>query len=216
MKRYWILVFCMLFSGMAFSQSRFTGSVSGGYNFDINSYYNENGYKKYENANIDFNVGIDAGFRFSKLVRLRVEMRYSENSYGRKMISSSTGEEVNYRTESTLNNLDINPRLDFRVFSFNKFDFYLSPGIRLEYVLNQNQNSYKPDGSSSNRNNYIKTNYNNSLSGAVGGVLMRYNVNKRVGITFAPDYTIFFNKLYDSSDKTMMRINANIGVEFVL
>ena len=211
MKKYWIFVFFVLLSGMVFAQSRFTVNLNGGFDFNSNKYYNANGYSKFENGQNDFNFGLDLGFRFSKLVRARIEVRYTELSYGQRPTSPADILE----TEMTLSNMDINPRLDFHFYTYKKFDFYLSPGLRFEYIVNSNQKSEKSDGTISRRN-YISTDYNDRYSGFIGGAIVRYNLTKRLGFTFAPDYTIFFNHIYEQSDKTMQRFNANLGVEFVL
>ena len=78
MKKYWILVLCMLFSGMVFSQSRFSINLNGGLDYNSNKYYSPNGYSKFEDGKTDFNAGMDVGYRFSKLVRFRLEFKYVE------------------------------------------------------------------------------------------------------------------------------------------
>ncbi|OFX33232.1 MAG: hypothetical protein A2W90_03450 [Bacteroidetes bacterium GWF2_42_66] len=199
----------MLFSLVGFSQSRFFVNLNGGLDFNTNKYFSPNGYEKFEDGQTDFNYGLDLGYRLNDWFRFRLEFGYNEFSYGQR--PSSTVDIL--ETEMTLNCMDINPRLDFRVWNKNKFELFLSPGLRLEYVMNADQESIRADGAISTRN-YISTDYKDAMSGFVGGVIFKYNLTKHLGFTLSPDYTVFFDKLYDKNDGALQRFNTNFGVEW--
>lgn len=208
-KRIQIILFSLLFSLAGFSQSRFSVNVSGGIDKNYNKYYSPNGYTKFEDAKTDYNYGLDLGYRLSDWFRARVELRFNEYSFGQKPLSTV---EI-LQTELTLNTMAFVPRLDFRLVNVGKFELFVSPGIRFEYVTNANQESLRSDGEISDRN-YISTSYNDGMSGFTGGAILKYNINKHLGLTLNSDYTLFFDKLYEKNDAAMQRLSGGLGVEW--
>ena len=71
-KKVQLLIFCMLFSFVGFSQSRFSVNLNGGIDYNMNKYYSPNGYEKFENGKTDLNVGMDVAYRLGKWFRFRV------------------------------------------------------------------------------------------------------------------------------------------------
>lgn len=208
-KKIQIVLVCMLFSFIGFSQSRFFVNLNGGIDYNMNKYYSPNGYKKFVDGKTDLNVGMDVGYRFGKWFRFRVEMRYNVINYGQR--PTSTVDIV--QSEMTLNNFAVNPRLDFRIWSKDKFELFLSPGMRLEYVMNSDQETIRTDGQISTRN-YISTDYKESLPGVIGGAILKYNLTDHLGFTLAPDYTFFFGKIYEKNSQSLQRMNTNLGIEW--
>lgn len=205
MKKFYILLFCLVFAIPGFAQSRFFIGMSGGLDFNNNKYYTPNNYKKFEDGKTDFNAGLDLGYRFSDVTRFRLELRYSEYSFGQR---SSTLE-----SEMSLFNLDVNPRLDIRVWSLKKLELFLSPGFRLEYVLDSDGETVWTNGTTSSTN-YVDKDYKDKIQGFIGGAILKYNFTKHLGVTLSPDYTLFFDKLYDRNDGSLQRFNINAGIEW--
>jgi hypothetical protein len=205
MKKFYILLLCMVFAIPGFTQSRFFIGLSGGLDFYSNKYYTPNNYEKFEDGKTDFNAGLDLGYRFSDVTRFRLEFRYSEYSFGQR---SGTLE-----SEMSLFNLDVNPRLDIRVWSLKKLELFLSPGFRLEYVLDSDEETVWTNGTTSSTN-YVDKDYNDKIQGFIGGAILKYNFTKHLGVTLSPDYTLFFDKLYDRNDGSLQRFNINVGIEW--
>lgn len=209
MRKIYTLLFCTLCATSAFPQSRFFVNLNGGIDSNSNKYYAKNGYEKFENGKTDFNAGLDLGYRFSDKARFRLGFNFNEYSYGERPVTA--GDIV--ESEMTLSNLDIIPRFDFRIWSLKKLELFFSPGIRLEYTLEGNQESLRSDGTISDHN-YIKSDYKDKMSGFVGGALLKYNVTKHLGAVLSPDYTFFFDKLYDKNEGNLQRFSVNLGVEW--
>lgn len=208
-KRIQIILFSLLLSLAGFSQSRFSVNLNGGIDKNFNKYYCPNGYSIFEDGKTDFNYGLDIGYRLTDWFRARLEFRYNEYRFGQEPLSSVDI----LQTELTLSNMDINPRLDFRVWNKNKFELFVSPGLRLEYLLNADQESIRSDGEISTKN-YISTSYKDAMSGFIGGMILKYNFTDHLGLTLSPEYTFFFDKLYDKNNAAMQRFNTNLGIEW--
>lgn len=207
MKKLYIMLFCVFCAIQGFPQSRFFVNLNGGLDYNFNKYYTPNNYGKFENGKTDFNLGLDLGYRFSDKVRFRLESRYVEYSFGQE---SST-----LKSERSLYNLAFNPRLDFRVWSVRKFELFLSPGLRLEYVITSDGETWRhDDGSHSRRQVYVDADYRDKNSGFVGGAILKYNYNNHLGFTLSPDYTLFAHKIYEKNSGSLQRVNVNAGIEW--
>lgn len=204
-----LLLFVMLIPLFGFSQSRFSININGGYDYNIDKYYSPNTYKKFENGQTDFNFGFDVGFRLSETFRFRVEFKYAEFSYGQYYLTS--GDLL--KTEMTLNCMNINPRLDYRIWAHNNFELFLTTGIRLEYVMDDNQESMRADGNISTRN-YISLDFDDNMSGLIGGAILKYKLSDHWGISFTPEYTLFFDELYHENSGVLQRFSTNVGIEW--
>jgi len=62
--------------------------------------------------------------------------------------------------------------------------------------------------------NLMSRDFTKTQAGAVGGLILKYNVNPSFGITLAPDYTYFFDQFSTKNDYNMQRIGMNLGVEW--
>lgn len=209
MKRIWILAVLLLFSGAAFSQSWLGLSLTGGYDYNFNKYYNYSEWTDAEHENMDFNTGLDIIMRMSKKVRFRIELRYEQLNYGQNSGSTSIS-----KSEMKLHCIDINPRFDIRVWTKQKWELFLSPGLRLQYVVDPEETSYKSDGEISKHHTYVNTDYNDALPGVLAGAILKYNINKRLGLKFSPDFYYSFKKLYDEGNNNLMGFRSNIGIEY--
>lgn len=208
-KRIQIILFSLLLSLAGFSQTRFSVNLNGGIDKNFNKFYNPNGYTKFEEANAEYNYGLDVGYRLTDWFRARLEFKINEYSFGQKPIASVDIAE----SSLTMKNIAFNPRLDFRIFNPGKFEFFISPGFRLEYLMDANQESIRTDGEKSDHN-YISTNYRDNMSGFIAGAKLKYNFTDHLGITLSPEYTFFFDKLYEKNDVAMHRFSSSLGVEW--
>jgi len=209
MKKLYTLLFLAACTVSGFSQSRFFVGMNGGLDFNSNKYYAPNGYEKFENGKTDFNLRLDLGYRFSDIPHFRLGFSYNEYSFGQRPLTAGDISE----SEMTLRNLGIIPRFDFRVWSFKKLELFLSPGMRLEYGLDAGQETLRSDGTTSDHK-YIKSDYKDKMSGLVGGALLKYHITNHLGAVLSPDYTYFFDKLYEKNDGKLQRFNVNLGVEW--
>lgn len=208
MKKYAILLAVIALPFFGFSQSRFFVNLNGGIDFTSNKYYNYNNYSIFQNDGAEFSFGADLGFKLSDKVRLRVEYRLGQYSYGQYYSETELT-----KTKMTLDYFDINPRMDFRLFSKNKFELFFSPGWRLEYISDSNQETTKTDGTTSDAS-YVSNAYSESMSGLLVGGILKYNYNKHLGFTLSPDFTLFSKKLYSKNDNAMNRFTTHVGVEY--
>jgi len=208
MKKYALSLAVIALPFLGFSQSRFFVNLNAGIDYTTNKYYNYNNYSIFDNDGAEFSYGLDLGYKLSDKVRVRVEGRYGSYSYGQYYTGSDFDQ-----TKMTLDYFDINPRLDFRMFSKGKFELFLSPGWRLEYISDSSQETIKTDGSTSDAS-YVSNAYSESMSGFIAGAILKYNYNKHFGLTLSPEYTLFTKKLYSKNDDSMMRYSARLGVEY--
>ncbi len=208
-KRISIILIGLLFSWAGFSQSRLSVNINGGLDKNFNKYFNANGYSKIEDVGTDFNTGLNVAYRFVDWLRFRVDLKYVQYNYGQE---TTTLSEV-ASSELRAYHMAINPRFDFRIWSKNKIEVFLSPGLSLEYLMGNDQISVLTDGTNSYKN-YISTSYNDVMSGLIGGAVFKYNLNEHLGFTLAPDYTLFFDELYSQNDGNLQRFSTNIGVEW--
>jgi opacity protein-like surface antigen len=211
MKKIYTLLFFVACAVSGFSQSRFFVGLNGGLDFYSNKYYSKNEYRKFEDGKTDFSAGLDLGYRFSDKARFRLGFNYNEYLFGER--PETPGDIV--KSEMTLRNLDIIPRLDFRVWSLKKLELFLSPGLRLAYTLEGDEKSFRSNGTISDLH-YMNQKYKDKMSGLVGGALLKYNFTKHLGAVLSPDYTFFFDKLYDKNDGNLQRFSVNLGLEWRL
>ena len=208
MKKYFILLAISVIPFVGFSQSRFFVNLNAGWDYTTDKYYNYNNYDISEHDGMEYSYGASVGMKFSDVVRFRVESRYGQYSYGQ----SYTGSDL-LKTTMTLDYFSISPYFDFRVWTKNKFELFVSPGLKLEYISNSDQETQKTDGSVSD-GNYVSSAYSDKMSGFAGAAILKYNINKHLGLTFSPEYTLYFKKLYDGNDSRMKRLSTRLGVEW--
>lgn len=208
MKKILILVAVLAIPFCGFSKSHFLINLNAGWDHTANKYYSYNNYNYFDQDGAEFSWGADLGIKFSDIVRFRVESRFGKYSYGQEY----TGMDL-LKTTMDLHYFDINPHLDFRVWSKNKFELFVSPGMKLEYISDSNQKTELSDGSVSD-GNYVSSAYADNMSGFVGSAILKYNINSKFGITLTPEYTYFFKKLYTKNDNNMSRFSTRLGVEY--
>ncbi|WP_163708054.1 outer membrane beta-barrel protein [Mangrovibacterium lignilyticum] len=208
MKKYFILLSILTVPFLGFSQSRFFVNLNAGWDYSANKYYNYNNYDIFENEGNDLSWGLDLGYKFSDIVRFRIESRFGQYSFGQYYSGADL-----IQTEMTMSYFNINPRFDFRVWTKDKFELFVSPGLKLEYIYDSDQVTDKTDGTTSDLS-YVSSAYADNMAGFIGGAIFKYNINKHLGITLSPEYTLYFKKLYEKNDDNMRRFSARLGVEW--
>lgn len=208
MKKSVLLLAVIALPFLGFSQSRFFVNLNAGADFTSNTYYNYNNYEIFENDGAELSFGADLGYKFSDKVRARLETRFGNFRYGQYY----TGSELE-QTEMKLQYFAFNPRLDFRVMAKGKFELFLSPGWRLEFISDAEQETLKADGTSSDAS-YVSSAYSESMGGFIAGGIVKYSLNKHLGLTLSPEYTLFAGKLYDKNDNNMTRFSTRFGIEY--
>jgi len=211
-KRVSIILFSLLFSLAGFSQSRLSLNLNGGLDKNFNKYYSANSYSEVEDPGTDFSTGINLAYKVGAKNRLRLDMKYTQFSFGQEPTSSASKIIL---TEFKAYNMVLNPRFDILLFAKNKFELYVSPGASFNFLINNDQITTRTDGDTS-YSNYIDTDYNNSMAGVIAGALAKYNITDRLGLTLSPDYTLYFAELYDRNNQLFQRLSLNFGIEWTL
>lgn len=208
MKKFFILLAVLAMPFCGFSKSRFLINLNAGWDYTANKYYNYNNYSFFDQDGGEFSFGADLGYKFSDIVRFRIESRFGKYSYGQEY--SGTGL---LKTTMDLKYFDINPHLDFRVWNKDKFEFFVSPGLKLEYISDSNQETELSDGTVSD-GSYVSSAYAGNMAGFVGSAILKYNITSKLGVTLTPEYTLFFKKLYEKNDNSMTRFSTRLGIEY--
>lgn len=212
MKKYFTFSLLFMFISIAgFSQEHYSLFFTGGY--DSNS--NQLSGLKYSNSNKypDYNLGVGAILYLNDRFRLRGELKYVHLSFTRKYNFSNTTTATVDRTNISASNFDINPYIDYRVFSIGKFDFYGFAGLRFEFSLGNTQTSYTVSGVKSDTR-LIETDYKKAMVGLTGGCSLNYNINKKFAVFVNPEYTQFLNYFYSDNTANLNRASINLGVEW--
>jgi len=208
MKKHFILLAVIVLPLVGVSQSRFFVNLNTGLDRTTDKYYNYNNYQFFDQDGAEFSWGLDLGFKFSDAVRFRLESRFGNYSYGQEYSGSDL-----VKTTITQDYFNINPHLDVRVWNKKKFELFVSPGLKLEYISDSKQETDMTDGSVSD-GSYISSAYAENMAGFAGAAILKYNVTKHLGFTLAPEYTLYFNKLYEKNDSNMKRFSTRLGVEW--
>jgi|GEM_PF-2099067 len=206
-----LVLFFLMFSMAGFSQTSFSLAVSGGGEHSFNFLQNNtNGSDVYP----DFNLGVDGIINIGEKMRLRAELRYANLNYTHDWNSHSTAENHILTSVRTISNLNLTPRFDYKLASGGKFDLYASAGFKFEFTLGDLERTKWTGGDKTTTHYLDNSEYTKTQAGAVGGLILKYNVNPSFGFILAPDYTCFFDKFSSKNDWVMQRVGVNLGVEW--
>ncbi|PTN09924.1 outer membrane beta-barrel protein [Mangrovibacterium marinum] len=208
MKKYFVLLAISVIPVVGFSQSRFFVNLNAGWDHTTDKYYNYNNYEFFDNDGNEYSYGASVGMNFSDVVRFRLASVLGQYSYGQYYSGSNL-----LKTTMTLKYFSISPYFDFRVWTKNKFELFLSPGLKLEYISDSDQETAKTDGSVSD-GNYVSNSYADKMAGFAGSAILKYSFNKHLGVTLTPEYTLYFKQLYEQNDSNMKRFSTRLGVEW--
>jgi hypothetical protein len=204
----------MLFMAPSFSQVDPFINLGVGYDYNFNKYYDVNQWTSYE-GKTDFNAGMDFGMQLGKNARFHAVFNYLQFTYGQTNTDPS---EFLTKIDLRLASLSLAPALDVRLWSHEKMDLYITAGYLMEWVVDMKETNHLKDGSTSNTiyTKVIDSDYNSFVGGPTGGVFVKYNLSKNLGITFEPSYTYFIKKFYNKYEtNNLQRLSFNIGVEYL-
>lgn len=169
-----------------------------------------NNYDKFP----DFSVGTDVSFYLTDRIRLRSELKYTNVSYTRDWgNNNSLLTNINY-SKMQINNLNINPYFDYRLFSLGKaLDVYYTFGMKLEFSIGDRQRAFTYEGKKLD-NYYILDEHKSALLGSGTGLIFKYNINDNLGITLFPEASIFYGEYYEKNNWHYVRSSVNLGFEW--
>ena len=205
----------VVFTAPVYSQVNPIIDLSGGYDYNLNKFYNKYVYEKSE-GQTDYNAGVTLGITLGKRVRFRTGVNYAQFTYGQQYPSGffTDNAGVSYtESEMTIRCIDLRPMLDGRLLTVKKIDLYVTAGYRFEWVVDDDEESIKSDGSTTS-SHYLDKNFEKSNGGPFVGFIVKYNAGKHLGITFEPGYTYYLKKLYYQNDGSLQRLSANIGIAY--
>jgi hypothetical protein len=216
-----ILFAAALFSASLsmFAQDDDTGfsfGFNGGYDYNMNAYKMEPEQSTglmYYNKPDQWNIGADFGVNVTKKFRPRIELKYVHTSFGTKN-SPTSNQPYLRRTITQVHYFDMNLRLDYKIIDAGKFTAYLSPAIKWEIQTGVKSKTYKEGYHSTISRFTTETAYPTYLGAGALAIQMKYKVTDYLGITFSPEYTMFFRNYIRSNNKPYMRASANLGFEF--
>jgi hypothetical protein len=213
-RRYLAAAVVILFVMPSFSQVDPFINLGAGYDYNFNKYYERPQWIMFE-GKTDFNAGGDFGLQLGKNARFHAIFNYVQFTYGQTNTDTSE-----YLTEIKIRigSLSLTPALDVRFLSYKKFDFYVTAGYLMEWVVDLKETNKLKDGSNSNSiyKGVIDENYKSFVNGPTGGIIVKYNLTKNLGITFEPSYTYFLQKFYEKKELgNLQRISVGIGIEYL-
>ncbi len=212
MKKYFTVSLLFMFLALTgFSQEHYSLFFSGGYDSNANHLTGMN----YSNLNKfpDYNLGVGAAVYLNDRFRARTEIKYVNIGFTREYNSDYTTPLTMKDTKMTIYSFDINPYLDYRIFTIGKLDFYGYAGFRFEFSFGDRQVTHTMDGDKSHTK-HIATDYKKAIVGFTGGCNLTYNINKKYAIYVSPEYTQFINYFYSDNTANMNRASLNLGVEW--
>lgn len=212
MKKYFTVSLLFMFMVLTgFSQEHYSLFFSSGYDYNLNHLSG----MKYSNSNEfpDYNLGVGGAVYLNDRFRLRAELKYANVSFTRNYNFQTTTDGTLDRSVLSISNLDFNPNVDYRVFSFGKFDFYGYTGLRFEFNIGNSQYVYTLDGDKSSKN-LVESDYKKAMVGLTGGCSLSYNINKKFAVSISPEYTQFLNYFYSDNSSNFSRSSVNLGVEW--
>jgi hypothetical protein len=216
-KFFYVLSFLVLLTNLASAQDYFEPqfylSVSSGADNNFNAFRTTTDSKGFEYYAIPkhYNISASFGVQLFKRFRPRFDFKYVAMSYGQYWPS---GYPTFVKTETDLGYIDLNLYFDYLVLTYKKFDIYISPALKTEYLSSEEFTTTKSDGNTSSSHfNLLSEERPRALAGGAISSILKYNINRYVGITLTPEYTMFFRDFVKTNDKTYQRFSLNMGVE---
>jgi hypothetical protein len=188
--------------------------LNAGISHEFNGYrmtLDKNGFDYYQ-QNQHFNMNANVGVMVSKKFRPRFEIGFVQTSYGMHWSSQYSGFE---KTTHQLYNLDLDLHFDYSIFNSSKFQAYISPAFKSEFVLSDDRNTSLADGTStSSKFSILDNEYRSNRVGGSLSMIFIYKVNNNFGFTLTPEYTYFFRRYVAHNSKPYQRFYTNLGFEY--
>lgn len=166
-----VLAMLMIVSLRGLSQTKMSVGVTTGYDQNYCLFQD----LPYETLNQlpDFNVGVDVAWYLGERIRLRGEVKYVNISFTRNFSNPVADYNIDF-TKLAVNNLNFNPRFDYRLFSLKKLDFYLTTGLRFEFSMGDYIRTYNYAGDNLDTDYVgIGEKHATAMAGATGGFIFK-------------------------------------------
>jgi hypothetical protein len=217
---YSILLFIAI-SNVAIAQDILENPISFGISGGID--YNFNAYKTVLDTSVNhhitdyygikphYNIGANVGLMLNNKMRIRAELKFVKMSYKQNWNPDYYTDFDN--TVTRLYNFDINVYFDYLLLNKGKFEIFVSPGLKSEYVL---KHSFWTESANSKSAKFqgLENMFPSTLAGGALTGIIKYNVSKTFGLTLTPDYTLFFRKFSVQNSGLYTRFSINAGMEF--
>ena len=161
----------------------------------------------------DFSGGVNLIYYLGEKFRLRAETDYSNISFTRDYQTDAAVDNNVALTKMSINNISLNPHVDYRLFSLGSLDLYASAGLRFEFTLSDWQRTYNQAGDLLD-GKYLLDEINPGQAGGTGGLILKYNISDNWGIQIAPEYTYYFRPLFSLNEYNLQRFSLKAGVEW--
>lgn len=160
-----------------------------------------------------WNFGFDYGYMVTPKLRPRIQAKYMQMRY------HADWEDANLDNlkQSTvyLFTGGVNFRADYLLVNSPKFQMFISPALKWEFVIDREVKNVRKDGTWNWRSyNEIINENPKSIMGAGVAALFKYNITKNLGITVSPEYSYYFRNFVRVNDKAYQRLSLSAGVEF--
>ena len=207
-----VLVMLMIVSLRGLSQSEMSFGITTGY--DQNYCLFQDLPDETFNQVPDFNIGANVAWYLGERIRVRGEVKYVNLSFTRNFSTLEADDNIDF-TKLSVNNINLNPRFDYRLFSLKKFDCYFTTGLRFEFTLGDLVRTYNYAGENLDTDYIgIGEKHASAMAGATGGFIFKYNFTPEFAFTLTPEYTSFFSEFYQRNNMALQRASLNIGFEW--
>lgn len=162
----------------------------------------------------DFNIGADISWYLGERIRVRGEVKYVNISYTRNFPFPEADYNIDF-TKVSVNNLNFNPRFDYRLFSLKKLDFYVTSGFRFEFSTGDYIRTFNYAGENLDIDYVgVGEKHASAMAGVTGGFIFKYNFTPDFAFTLTPEYTSFLSEFYQMNNMALQRASLNIGFEW--
>lgn len=206
-----IVIIFIFWALAAKAQQKFALSIHGGY--DINKNHLIDLQKLNTNESPDFGAGFNAIFYVREKLRIRAELEYSNISFTRDYQTDPSQPNNIAKTNVAINNIGVNPHLDYKLISWSGFELYAGGGFRFEFKQTAWQRTFNHAGNKLN-GNYFRDILNPGQVGLVGSLIGRYSLGDHAAIFLAPEYTYFLRPLFGLNDHLFQRTSFKLGYEW--
>lgn len=197
-----------------------TNRLSFGINAGVGQNYN--GYRlnpddygfNYFEGDMHFTGGINVSYFVTDWLRPRFEFRYSEIKYGLNWSKEFADFD---KTITKLYHLNYNLNFDILLIDRPYFQFFVSPGLVSEFIVDELSRTYLADGTNNVNNYYVVTQqYSEETAGANLSLIAKYKITEDLGLTVTPGYNFYFKNYLPSNDLNYSRLLFNVGFEYSL
>lgn len=162
----------------------------------------------------DFNIGADIAWYLGERIRVRGEVKYVNISFARNFSNPVADNNIDF-SKLAVNNINFNPRFDYRLFSLKKLDLYMTTGLRFEFSMGDYIRTFNYAGENLDTDYLgIGEKHASTMAGATGGFILKYNFTPDFALTLSPEYTSFFSEFYQMNNMSLQRASLNIGFEW--